>query len=203
MQKSLRYEKLITLHKKSGKNLYASFKFICNNIFKHYLWLFRNKTRTNNCCWFCKRTFNLQLVSQIESFSHQGYNPIPPRSWNAETYSFFYLLLYFRVSYIEIYNEQVIDLLSDDQKALKIREENGEVVVKCTEAVIGYDEEVLEIMQKGDKIRRTGRTDMNEHSSRSHTIFRIVSVLHFFHPNLYAHFCHLLSHPDNREQGNQ
>ncbi|XP_077280881.1 uncharacterized protein LOC143907787 [Temnothorax americanus] len=79
-----------------------------------------------------------------------------------------------RVSYLEIYNEKVNDLLSKDFTDLKIHEDlNGQVFVKSKEEVTNCPENVLTIMNKGNKNRRIGETNMNERSSRSHTIFRI------------------------------
>ncbi|KAG7207970.1 hypothetical protein KM043_009552 [Ampulex compressa] len=79
-----------------------------------------------------------------------------------------------RVSYLEIYNERVNDLLNKDNIDLKIHEDNtGQVIVKCKEEITNCPENVLAIMKKGDKNRRIGETNMNERSSRSHTIFRI------------------------------
>ncbi|KAG5322828.1 CENPE protein, partial [Pseudoatta argentina] len=83
-----------------------------------------------------------------------------------------------RVSYLEIYNEKVNDLLNKNQDKnstdLKVHEDvNGQVFVKCKEEVTNSPENVLAIMNKGNKSRRIGETNMNERSSRSHTIFRI------------------------------
>ncbi|XP_017754603.1 PREDICTED: kinesin-related protein 4-like [Eufriesea mexicana] len=79
-----------------------------------------------------------------------------------------------RVSYLEIYNERVNDLLNKSGTDLKIKEDgSGQVVLQCKEEITNSPENVLSIMKKGDKKRRIGETNMNERSSRSHTIFRI------------------------------
>lgn len=78
-----------------------------------------------------------------------------------------------RVSYLEIYNEKVNDLLNKGGTDLKMHEDNGQIVLKCKEEVTNSPEHVLSIMKKGNKSRRIEETDMNERSSRSHTIFRI------------------------------
>ncbi|XP_035723714.1 kinesin-related protein 4-like [Vespa mandarinia] len=78
-----------------------------------------------------------------------------------------------RVSYLEIYNEKVNDLLNKSGTDLKMHEDNGQIVLKCKEEVTNSPEHVLSIMKKGNKSRRIEETDMNERSSRSHTIFRI------------------------------
>ncbi|XP_012286650.1 kinesin-like protein KIN-7I [Orussus abietinus] len=79
-----------------------------------------------------------------------------------------------RVSYIEIYNEKVNDLLKKDGIDLKLHEDiNGQVYMHCKEEVIQTEDDVLKHMKRGDKNRRIDVTNMNERSSRSHTIFRI------------------------------
>ncbi|XP_052738112.1 kinesin-related protein 4 isoform X2 [Bicyclus anynana] len=78
-----------------------------------------------------------------------------------------------RVSYVEIYNERLIDLL-DLNKTLKIHDTfNQGVKVDATERLATSPEEVLEVMKEGKANRQTGATNMNEESSRSHSIFQI------------------------------
>ncbi|XP_075716728.1 centromere-associated protein E isoform X2 [Rhinoderma darwinii] len=83
-----------------------------------------------------------------------------------------------RVSYMEIYNETVTDLLCDDRKKkpLEIREDiNRNVyVADLTEELVAVPEHVLQWIKKGEKNRHYGETKMNDHSSRSHTIFRMI-----------------------------
>lgn len=77
---------------------------------------------------------------------------------------------------MEIYNERVNDLLNKSGIDLKLKEDgSGQVILLCKEEITNSPENVLSIMKKGNKNRRTGETNMNERSSRSHTIFRIVS----------------------------
>lgn len=46
-----------------------------------------------------------------------------------------------------------------------------------TEEVCTSSIQILNLLRKGDARRHVGRTNMNEHSSRSHTIFCMVSRL--------------------------
>ncbi|KAK0164624.1 hypothetical protein PV328_003234 [Microctonus aethiopoides] len=79
-----------------------------------------------------------------------------------------------RVSYIEIYNERINDLLDTKKTDLKVKEDyHGHIIIDCKEEVANSPECILRAMKKGDKNRRIGETNMNERSSRSHTIFRI------------------------------
>ncbi|NXN14669.1 CENPE protein, partial [Indicator maculatus] len=83
-----------------------------------------------------------------------------------------------RVSYMEIYNETITDLLCDTRKKkpLGIREDvNRNIFVEdLIEEVVVAPEEVMEWIRKGERNRHYGETKMNEHSSRSHTIFRMI-----------------------------
>ncbi|NWI17167.1 CENPE protein, partial [Crypturellus soui] len=83
-----------------------------------------------------------------------------------------------RVSYMEIYNETITDLLCDirKKKPLVVREDvNRNLYVEdLTEEVVVSPEQVMEWIRKGEKNRHYGETKMNEHSSRSHTIFRMI-----------------------------
>ncbi|KAK6191693.1 hypothetical protein SNE40_003312 [Patella caerulea] len=83
-----------------------------------------------------------------------------------------------RVSYIEIYKEELKDLLDADSsnKDLHVREdENGNTVITGTREVACESlDEVMDLLECGSAARQTGSTQMNEHSSRSHSIFTIV-----------------------------
>ncbi|NXL53328.1 CENPE protein, partial [Podilymbus podiceps] len=83
-----------------------------------------------------------------------------------------------RVSYMEIYNETITDLLCDTRKKkpLGIREDvnRNTYVEDLIEEVVVAPEQVMEWIRKGEKNRHYGETKMNEHSSRSHTIFRMI-----------------------------
>ncbi|KAI9477418.1 kinesin motor domain-containing protein, partial [Coemansia mojavensis] len=81
-----------------------------------------------------------------------------------------------RVSFLEIYNEVLRDLLEPTKCNLKIHENaKREIFVgDLSEHIVFNAEHVEEILQKGDRNRHIAGTNMNERSSRSHTIFRIV-----------------------------
>jgi kinesin family member 13 len=81
------------------------------------------------------------------------------------------------VSYLEIYNESLRDLLDATDKKLKIIPMKKEVVVKNLLRVpIESYEEVNELFQEGKKIRVVGSTSMNKQSSRSHAVFTLYVV---------------------------
>uniref|UniRef100_A0A2A4JU00 Kinesin motor domain-containing protein n=1 Tax=Heliothis virescens TaxID=7102 RepID=A0A2A4JU00_HELVI len=79
-----------------------------------------------------------------------------------------------RVSYIEIYNETLRDLFDLSRKYVKITETHQGIKVGATEKVTSSPEEILEAMKEGQANRQKSATNMNEESSRSHTIFQII-----------------------------
>lgn len=81
-----------------------------------------------------------------------------------------------RVSYLEIYNEVIMDLLEPESKNLKIHEnfQRGIFVGDLKEQSVTSPDQILELMATGERHRHVGATNMNERSSRSHTIFRLV-----------------------------
>lgn len=81
-----------------------------------------------------------------------------------------------RVSYLEIYNEIIRDLLKPGNANLKIHETvDREIFVgNASEEVVLSPQEIEQLLIKGEGSRHVGVTNMNERSSRSHTIFRMV-----------------------------
>eukprot|EP00934_Nitzschia_sp_Nitz4_P004282 Nitzschia sp. Nitz4//scaffold303_size22340//9389//16391//NITZ4_008567-RA/size22340-processed-gene-0.14-mRNA-1//1//CDS//3329547057//4272//frame0 len=79
-----------------------------------------------------------------------------------------------RASFLEIYNEEVRDLLSDSLQSLPIREDPRRgVFVQSQEEIVTDFESLLKMLFRGEKSRAIASTGMNERSSRSHTIFKI------------------------------
>jgi hypothetical protein len=80
------------------------------------------------------------------------------------------------MSFLEIYNEQAIDLLSDDSNNnsdLQVRDsksEGGVIVQNLKSYVVSSPRMVYELMEKAGSKRATGSTQMNSVSSRSHAI---------------------------------
>ncbi|KAG8159039.1 hypothetical protein KVR01_011482 [Diaporthe batatas] len=86
-----------------------------------------------------------------------------------------------RVSYFEVYNEHVRDLLvpvipNQAPYYLKIRESptEGPYVKDLTEVPVRSIDEILRYMKTGDNSRTTASTKMNDTSSRSHAVFTIM-----------------------------
>lgn len=86
-----------------------------------------------------------------------------------------------RVSYFEVYNEHVRDLLVPTHSGttpnyLKIRESptEGPYVKDLTEVPVRNIKEIMRYMKAGDSSRTTASTKMNDTSSRSHAVFTIM-----------------------------
>ncbi|KAL7628118.1 Kinesin heavy chain [Parahypoxylon ruwenzoriense] len=80
-----------------------------------------------------------------------------------------------RVSYMEIYMERIRDLLAPQNDNLPVHEEkNRGVYVKgLLEIYVSSVDEVFEVMKRGGAARAVAATNMNQESSRSHSIFVI------------------------------
>ena len=78
-----------------------------------------------------------------------------------------------KVSMIEIYQERIRDLLDVSRVNLPIREDSikGIYVDGCSERYVGCPRDVLDALELGSNNRAQAATNMNEHSSRSHSIF--------------------------------
>mmetsp|Transcript_33887 Transcript_33887/g.88203 ORF Transcript_33887/g.88203 Transcript_33887/m.88203 type:complete len:996 (+) Transcript_33887:71-3058(+) len=87
------------------------------------------------------------------------------------------------VSFLEIYNESVKDLLyagKEDSGDLPVRDHPkfGTFVVGLTEAMVQSAGEVQQLMDYGTKRRVVGATNMNANSSRSHAVFCLKLEVH-------------------------
>ncbi len=78
--------------------------------------------------------------------------------------------------YLEIYNENIRDLLVNNSENLDLREDpiRGLIVNGITEKETNSSEDILSLLKKGNKNRTTEETDANETSSRSHAILQIL-----------------------------
>jgi kinesin family protein 5 len=80
-----------------------------------------------------------------------------------------------KVSYAEIYMEKIRDLLNPEKVNLKIHEDKtrGIYIADLTEEYVSDEVEVYQLMKLGGANREVGSTNMNEGSSRSHSIFSL------------------------------
>ncbi len=90
----------------------------------------------------------------------------------------------FTVSFKEIYNEQIKDLLdpsTSEKGELKIRQSSTGMGMYCeglTEKPVECEQDVIDLMELGNKNRSVSATQMNELSSRSHSLLTVSVVGH-------------------------
>lgn len=80
-----------------------------------------------------------------------------------------------KISYFEIYLDKIRDLLDVSKTNLSVHEDKNRVpyVKGATERFVTTPEEVFEVIEEGKSNRHIAVTNMNEHSSRSHSVFLI------------------------------
>lgn len=101
-----------------------------------------------------------------------------------------------RVSYLEIYNEKIFDLLCQStpgqvqQEEIKLREDSkrGVYATPLKEEIVQSPNQLLRVIARGDLARRTGSTQFNARSSRSHAVVQIVVESRERTPNHGAYY---------------
>lgn len=95
-----------------------------------------------------------------------------------------------RFSFVEIYNEHLIDLF-DPERTITIREDSLEGVVVSNSTIIESDsvEKSMTAYSRGLLNRRTASTEMNVNSSRSHCIFTIFLEFRDHGMSKKSHLC--------------
>ncbi|XP_042638094.1 kinesin-like protein KIF15 [Orycteropus afer afer] len=128
------------------------------------------------------KTFTMMGPSESDNFSH-NLRGVIPRSFE---YLFFLIdrekekagagkSFLCKCSFIEIYNEQIYDLLDSASAGLYLREhiKKGVFVVGAVEQVVTSAAEAYQVLSGGWRNRRVASTSMNRESSRSHAVFTI------------------------------
>ncbi|XP_071990976.1 kinesin heavy chain isoform X2 [Engystomops pustulosus] len=108
-----------------------------------------------------------QLMGIIPRIARDIFNHIYSMDENLE--------FHIKVSYFEIYLDKIRDLLDVSKTNLSVHEDKNRVpfVKGCTERFVSSPEEILDVIDEGKSNRHVAVTNMNEHSSRSHSIFLI------------------------------
>ncbi|NWH64941.1 KIF15 protein, partial [Geococcyx californianus] len=128
------------------------------------------------------KTFTMMGPSDSDNFTH-SLRGVIPRSFE---YLFFLIerekekagsgkSFLCKCSFIEIYNEQIFDLLDTASTGLFLREhiKKGVFVDGAVEQVLSSAAEAYQILTMGWRNRRVASTSMNRESSRSHAVFTI------------------------------
>lgn len=97
-----------------------------------------------------------------------------------------------RASYLEIYKEQIYDLLgSGVAGGTGLNLQDNGVVPGLREEVVTSVKGLKDVLERGEANRRTASTDWNARSSRSHSVFRLVRT------EPYHCMCAKFLHTDN------
>ncbi|XP_015447231.1 kinesin-like protein KIF15 isoform X2 [Pteropus alecto] len=128
------------------------------------------------------KTFTMMGPSESDNFSHNLRGVIP------RSFEYLFSLIdrekdkagagksfLCKCSFIEIYNEQIYDLLDSASAGLYLREhiKKGVFVVGAAEQVVTSAAEAYQVLSGGWRNRRVASTSMNRESSRSHAVFTI------------------------------
>ncbi|XP_058583261.1 kinesin-like protein KIF15 isoform X2 [Neofelis nebulosa] len=128
------------------------------------------------------KTFTMMGPSESDHFSHNLRGVIP------RSFEYLFSLIdrekekagagksfLCKCSFIEIYNEQIYDLLDSASAGLYLREhiKKGVFVVGAVEQVVTSAAEAYQVLSGGWRNRRVASTSMNRESSRSHAVFTI------------------------------
>ena len=79
-------------------------------------------------------------------------------------------------SFLEIYNEDLCDLLVDERKATKLTICAGKKTTRCfglSEKKINKAEDIINVLHTAQEKRQIAETEMNKFSSRSHCLFTL------------------------------
>ncbi|CAG8441188.1 13239_t:CDS:2 [Acaulospora morrowiae] len=112
-----------------------------------------------------------------------------------------------KVSFVEIYNEDLIDLLADKEEESRpqvmIREDSkGNIIWSGLQEVkVNSVEEVMGNLTRGSLLRQVGATEMNSQSSRSHAIFSVTLSQQKFVPSGPVSPTGTPTRPSSRQSG--
>lgn len=120
------------------------------------------------------------MTGASENYKHRGLIPRAISHLFRDIQDRANLAVTVRISYLEIYNEQMIDLLSSlndieaSENMAVVEEKHGSTHVKgLTVKIANSEEEALNLLFEGETNRSIAEHQMNRNSSRSHCIFTI------------------------------
>ena len=135
-----------------------------------------NNNNINNFFLFNKHNNNNNNLNSKKNFPNDITKGIIPRVLEylfKEKQTNQKSTLKFSCSFLEIYNENLIDLLNPKKNLSIITIDDKITIENLTKFSINSIEESFSLLKKGNKLRKIASTKMNENSSRSHIIFSI------------------------------
>ncbi|KAF2429886.1 kinesin-domain-containing protein [Tothia fuscella] len=166
------YDNVFTVHDKNGKVYDSSAKRLVRRVMEGYHGTVFAYGMTGT-----GKTFSMQGTATSPGIIPLAITDI--FSFIRETPQREFLL---RVSYLEIYNEKIHDLLADalangaPPEEIKLREDSkrGVYATPLKEEIVQSPTQLLRVIARGDNARRVAGTQFNARSSRSHAVVQIV-----------------------------
>ncbi|WOL05131.1 kinesin-like protein KIN-12F [Canna indica] len=144
----------------------------------------------NSCVFAYGQTGSGKTYTMLGEFGELEKRPSPNRGMTPRIFEFLFarikaeeesrrdekLKYSCKCSFLEIYNEQITDLLDPTSSNLLLREDNrkGVYVENLTEYVVENVNDILKLLVQGSANRKVAATNMNHESSRSHSVFTCV-----------------------------
>ncbi|OQU79460.1 hypothetical protein SORBI_3008G148000 [Sorghum bicolor] len=144
----------------------------------------------NSCVFAYGQTGSGKTYTMLGEISDLEVRPSPDRGMTPRIFEFLFarikaeeesrrdekLKYSCKCSFLEIYNEQITDLLDPSATNLPLREDirNGVYVENLTELEVGCVSDIIKLLMQGSANRRVAATNMNRESSRSHSVFTCI-----------------------------
>ncbi|KAJ3685500.1 hypothetical protein LUZ61_014664 [Rhynchospora tenuis] len=149
----------------------------------------------NSCMFAYGQTGSGKTHTMLGEISDLDVRPSPDRGMTPRIFEFLFariraeeesrrdekLRYNCKCSFLEIYNEQITDLLDPSSTNLLLREDvqKGVYVENLTEFKVDSVHDILSLIIQGSANRRVAATNMNRESSRSHSVFTCVIESHW------------------------
>uniref|UniRef100_A0A0D9Y105 Kinesin motor domain-containing protein n=1 Tax=Leersia perrieri TaxID=77586 RepID=A0A0D9Y105_9ORYZ len=144
----------------------------------------------NSCIFAYGQTGSGKTYTMLGEISELEVRPSPDRGMTPRIFEFLFariraeeesrsdekLKYNCKCSFLEIYNEQITDLLDPSSTNLPLREDmrKGVYVENLTELEVGSVSDIIKLLMQGSANRKVAATNMNRESSRSHSVFTCI-----------------------------
>ncbi|WVZ91025.1 hypothetical protein U9M48_037258, partial [Paspalum notatum var. saurae] len=144
----------------------------------------------NSCVFAYGQTGSGKTYTMLGEISDLDVRPSPDRGMTPRIFEFLFariraeeesrrdekLKYSCKCSFLEIYNEQITDLLDPSSTNLPLREDirKGVYVENLTEFEVGCVSDIINLLMQGSANRKVAATNMNRESSRSHSVFTCI-----------------------------